>query len=595
MQWQTLVQNVSYSSGFAGTVSNIDAGSPEQLAKPFQYSYDYARKDFGDWPNRRIVSLIPLMVFLYGVDDPKPVDTILLGGPATYKFRSTIQLPQGYTAELPPAAKQQTDFADYAATYSLANGTLLAEKTLTFKQREIPVAKWDEYLKFEKAVTEEAGGFIQLIGSGAKTAATATESNSAASELVQQAFASIQAHDYDGARQALDKAASINPSERGLWAGYGFAAISQNRFDEGVKDYQKEIQNHPENFGVYYSLAGLEEFHKHPEEAEKTLRSLLQASPDDVQGHTMLASLLTRQQRFADAVPVLESAVKLSPDNTNLKVMLGTTELSSGQKDKGAALLKDLLANATDESVWNDAAYALADANVELPLARSSCEKALKQLDDKTSQIALATLTNDDLKYVVHLGATWDTMAWILYRQGDNSSAEKYAKAAWMLDQRPDVGMHLGRIYETLGDRPAAIQSYRLAVAAGTASDTSGVAEARDRLRKLTSSDLSSSDKTAAGETLGKLRTTTIPVENKKLGSADFFVLLSPGHVEDVQFLKGEEALKSSVALLRSATFDTPFPPGSGAKIVRRGILYCGSVPKDCQFTLLPPETTKRN
>ncbi len=595
VQWQTLVQNVSYSTGFSGTVSNIDASSPEQLAKPFQYSYDYTRKEFADWPNRRIVSLIPLVAFPYGEDDPKPADTILLGGPVTYTFHSSIQLPQGYTAELPPNAKQQTDFAEYSSTYSQANGSFIVERSFTFKQREIPVSRWDDYLKFEKAVTEETSGFIQLIGSGAKASASGSESNPEASRLIQQAFVEIKAHNYDGARQSLDQAAKLSPSERGLWAGYGYADISQNRIDEGLKSYQKEIQYHPENFGVYYSLAGLQEYHKHPTDAEKTLRALLQASPDDLTGHTMLAGLLTRQKRFAEAIPLLEDAVKLSPDNANLKVMLGTAELSGGEEAKGVALLKDLLVNTTDESILNDAAYALADANQELPLARSSCEKSLKQLDELTSKISLGTLSDNDLKLVVHLGATWDTMGWILYRQGEIASAQDYAKAAWTLDQRPDVGLHLGRIYETKGNRAEAIHSYQLAIASGSSADTTGVADALDRLKKLTSSDFSFRDRSAAAEALGKLRTVNIAVPEKKTGTADFLVLFSPGRLEDVQFLSGDETLKPAAPLLKQAAFDVPFPSGSAAKIVRRGILYCAATPKDCQFTLIPPDTTKRN
>ena len=594
VQWQSLVQSVSYSTGFAGTDNNIDAGSPEQTAKPFQYSYDYTRKDFADWPNRRIVTLIPLVAFAYGEDDPKPTDTILLGGPLTYTFRSSIQLPQGYTAELPPAAKQQTDFAEYSSTYSQTNGLFIVERTFALKQREIPASRWNDYVKFEKAVTQEAGQFIQLIGAGSKPAANAAESNPEAVKLIQQAFAEIQAHDYDGARQALDQAAKLNPSERGLWAGYGYADISQNQFDEGLKAYQKEIQTHPENFGVYLSLAGLQDYHKHPAEAEKTLRALLQASPADLQGHTMLAAILTRQNRFDEAVPLLEDAVRLSPDNANLKVMLGTVELKGDQKGKGIALIKDLLANATDESVLNDAAYSLADANVELPLARSSCEKSLKQLDEKTSQISLTRLSDEDLKYVVHLGATWDTMAWILYRQGENTAAENYSKAAWMLNQRPDVGLHLGSIYEAEGKREAAVYSYRLAIASGSGTAT-GTEEARDRLKKLTSSDFSSSDRISAGEALSKQRSVRVAVADKKTGNADFLILFAPGRVEEAQFLSGEEALKPAAKLLKTAPFDVPFPTGSGAKIVRRGIFYCSPVPKDCQFTLLPLDTTKRN
>jgi tetratricopeptide (TPR) repeat protein/transglutaminase-like putative cysteine protease len=597
VQWQTLVQNVSYSSGFAGTVSNIDASIPEQLAKPFQYSYDYTRKDFADWPNRRIVSLIPLVAFPYGEDDAKPVDTILLGGPVTYTFHSTIQLPQGYTAELPPNAKQQTDFAEYSSTYSQANGSFLVDRTFTFKQREIPASRWDDYLKFEKAVTEEAAGFIQLIGSGVQVKASQEAGNPDAAKLIRQAFADIGRRNFDVAKQELDQAAKLSPNERELWGGYGYLDISQNRVDEGIKKYQKELSLHPDRFDMYRYLAGVQEHHNHPEDAVQTLRALLKAAPDDSKGHAQLSALLIRQRRFAEAIPVLAEAVAQSPNNEGLKAELGNAELQGGARDKGAALLREVLTDSTDKDVLNDAAYALAEANLELPLARTSCEKALRLFDEATAKTTLSVLTDGDLRYVTHMAATWDTMAWILYRQEEFSKAEEFAHAAWMLDPGPTIGLHLGQIYEKQGKKGEAMRTYRLAVASSIAAGMPGVEDARQRLIALKgSSDATTDEESKSLEELNALRTVSVSSSKDNRGAADFFVLFSPGpRIEDVQFLNGDESSKSVADLLKHTAFDVPFPPGSGARIVRRGTFYCSEIPKKCQFTMRPPEATKRN
>jgi tetratricopeptide (TPR) repeat protein/transglutaminase-like putative cysteine protease len=594
VQWGTLIQNVSYATGFGGTTSNVTAGIPEKLAGPFVVSYDYTRKSYADWDNRRILPMMPPYAFSYGEDDAKPAETIMLGGPANLQFRTTITLPHEYRAELPSPVTLHTSFADYATTYSQADGNLIVERKIHVGPREIPVAQWDDYLKFEKAVIADEGTFIQLIGAGAKAPENQAASNSEANELVRGAFASIQAHDLKAARAALDQAARLNPTERGLWGAYGFADMMDNQYDDAVKAYKKEIENHPEVVGVYRTLAAMQQSHKHPDEAIQTLRELLKAAPADVEGHRQLASVLMGQKRFAEALPVLQEAVTQSPEVKSFQVMLGSAQISSGAKDQGAQTLKGLLAAATDESLLNDAAYELADADLELPLARSSCQKALKQLDEMTAKANVSQVTDEDLRHVTHLAATWDTMAWILYRQGDIPGAEDYARASWMLDQRPTIGLHLGEIYEKQGKRDEAIRAYRLAVASSVGGEGTGASEARDRLKLLHAPDASKSDGALQAE-LGNLRSVKVSSPGRPTGSADFFLLFSPGpKVEGTQFVSGDESLKSILPQLTQSRFELPFPAGSNARLLRRGILFCSEALKGCQFTMLLPESTKR-
>ena len=54
-KWQELIQMITRSVGFAGTVSNVSVDNPDNLKEPFHYSYDYLRSDYSDWPNRRII------------------------------------------------------------------------------------------------------------------------------------------------------------------------------------------------------------------------------------------------------------------------------------------------------------------------------------------------------------------------------------------------------------------------------------------------------------------------------------------------------------------------------------------------------------
>ena len=587
VQWNTLMQSVSYASGFSGTTSNVTAGSPEKLDVPLQIAYEYTRKKYADWDNHRILPLMPPLSFSYNEDDVKPTDTILMSGPANIDLHTTIAMPKGYRAELPPAVKLHTAFADYATNYSQSDGNLVVQRNIHIGPREIPIAQWDEYLKFEKAVVADEGTFIQLDSPG--------ESNPEANGLVRQAYDSLEVHDLKAARTALDQAAKLNPTERGLWGGYGLADIYDNHPEEAINAYKKEIENHPEVTGMYLSLAGLQQNRQDAAGAIQTLHDLLKIAPADVAGHRALASVLIRQKRYAEAIPVLQEAVIQSPEVKNFKVMLGSVQIASGAKDSGAATLRELLTEATDESTLNDAAYSLADAGLELPLAHSSCEKALKQLDELTAKTNLSVISDADLFHVIHLAATWDTMGWILFRQNDLVQAEEYAKASWALDQQPAIGEHLGEIYEKQGKKAEAIHAFQLAVASGK-QDPNAVEAARARLKVLGATEVSVNESISFSGELSQLRSVDVPVAGVSKGSADYFILLSPGpKVEKVRYITGDESLKGAGDLLREAKLNQPFPAGSSARIARRGILFCSSVQKGCQFTLVPPEATKRN
>jgi tetratricopeptide (TPR) repeat protein len=466
------------------------------------------------------------------------------------------------------------------------------------------VAQWDDYLKFEKAVVADEGTFIQLIGAGAAAPENQAASNPEAAALVQQAFAEIRAKNYETATAKLDQAKKLNPAQFGVSAGYGYIDMWQHRDEDGIAEYRTEIKNHPENLDAYRTLAFMQLRAKHEEEAIETCRALLKAAPEDVPAHRQLASILVQRKRSSEAVPVLQEAIKLAPDDAYLKVMLGTAQITSGARDEGASTLRTLLNSSSDENILNDAAYALADAGLELPLARSSCERALSQYDELTSRTTLSALTDKDLSYVTHIAATWDTMAWILYRQGETAQAEEYARASWMLDQRPTIGLHLGEIYEKQGKKDEAVRVYRLAIASSVGADTSGVDDAKARLKQLGEAEVTANN-AQIQEELGTLRSSKLANPSNAKGSADFFLLFSSGpgisgpktsgsRIEDLQFVTGDASIKSLEPQLREARFDVPFPPGSNARLVRRGILFCSEAIKGCQFTLILPENTKR-
>ena len=98
----------------------------------------------------------PVPPFLLTPDDNKKAKPIKIGSPEETLYQATVKLPAGSAPSLPVAVNLHESFADYQATYSFADGTLHAERRLTTKVSEIPIAQMDAYRAFNKAIANMA-------------------------------------------------------------------------------------------------------------------------------------------------------------------------------------------------------------------------------------------------------------------------------------------------------------------------------------------------------------------------------------------------------------------------------------------------------
>jgi tetratricopeptide (TPR) repeat protein len=227
-----------------------------------------------------------------------------------------------------------------------------------------------------------------------------------------------------------------------------------------------------------------------------------------------------------------------------------------------------------------------------LDIAEASCKKALEPLDQEAAKLTLNNLNNSDLRRLQLLAAAWDTMGWIYFRKGELALAESYVRASWFEGQHREVGDHLGQIYEKQGKKQEAANIYALAVAASKVSpDPAGREDMEKRLAALKAQGIHSTY-TDPGRELGEQRSVYLPRLSKNYASADFFVVLAPGKVEETAFIRGDESLKAAEEALRKANFEVPFPKDSQAKLIRRGILVCSEGSDKCQFTMLLPQST---
>ncbi len=604
-QWTTLVQNISGRLGFGGTVTGVDAADPADLQAPFHYSYDYERKTYSDWENKRITPpLPPLGLPLLKEDMEEPKEPRSIGGPAKTTYRAKVELPSGYTAEVPANVHLQNDFGEYEAKYEVKNGVFSAERVLTIKAPKLSGPQWAEYRKFSKAILDDQTQVTQLVRVTAKSDspdnAAGVRDVAAAAELVARAAAALQSRDFATANRQLAEAERINSAQFGLWAMKATVYGMQNQNENAISALKKEIEFHPGAESNYRMLAEIQLHSGHRADGVKTLGELVKLAPQDADGVMRFASEMMADKRDREVVAPLREAMTANPDNVDLKVKLAQVLLRTGEKSDGLAIVNQLRSQDLDGYTLNDVAWALADSDTESAMAVELSERAAAKIENDFKDVTLSTLTNQQLQVIQVLGATWDTVGWAAYRSGDLVKAEKYVKAAWLMDQQAVEAEHLGRIYEAQKKTAEAAHAYKLSLAV---KDSKDVRERLAALKPAPAPPAASkpSMRTTAvrpEEELVVLRTIPIPEvkrQSTQFQQGEFFILFSSAGVDDVQFISGDDAIRDAADALRHAHYNTPFPDQGPEKIARRGVLSCSAyTTPHCQLVLYLPANTRK-
>ena len=604
-QWKDLVQRVSYGLGFGGDVSEVNAGQPEKTDEPFHFSYVYKRKDYSDWSNRRITPPLPSITLPAADDDVTPTVPIWLGSPGEIDFHATLELPKGYSPELPKAVHIKKDFADYDATYSFNSGVITASRHMLIKLREVPASQYAEYRSFRKAVDDDYGTYSSLsIGRSASSAASYQNEiwnlpysqNTEAARLYDDAREQSQRNDAQAEITSLKRAVEIDPKfvRAWLWLGEIYKWTRQN--DLALQAYRKAIEIDPEQAVSYkalgFTLIGMGKV----EESIPIWQQLVKVAPENADGYANLGTALLSLKRYDEAISALVSAAKLSPEQAGLEFSLGTAYLQTGDAGKSRTAFEAALKLDSTSMMLNNVAYSLAEQNTDLDKAREYSERAVREEEEASAKTQLSELQTSDLDHPRRLAMFWDTLGWTYYRSNNLASAEAYLKAAWTLSQSPVIGRHLGRVYEQQGKRAAALHAYQLAYCASPFQSVPGLPVAPLTFKK-DASELEHDIRRLGGQPesttfrndLNQMRTIKLARTISGNMSAEFFVVLGPGNKVDAKFVSGSDSLKGIQNTLESTSFNLRFPDDRPTRILRRGIVGCYQY-TGCSFVLIPPD-----
>jgi Flp pilus assembly protein TadD len=626
-EWDQASQFISSNEGFGGTTSNSQFKNVEDLSLPIEMTYDYDRHPFGDWDNRRIVPLFPALELpQMASDSTAPKEDIDLGAPRQMVAITHIQLPDRYRTDLPDPIHVKTDFATFDKTYRFDGKEITTERTIVILKQKVAKEDWKIYQKFAKDIGLEGEPWIQLIqptkdvvvkienpvtttppklisrdgktvtiqvpseapASVAKrTEPAAAAENATARELMDKAREQFRTGDWPGAKVTLESVRQKNPDEESLWSMLGVVAAMQRNYDEAKADYLKEFKKYPDNPMVAAALAEVERKSGDAAGAQQTLKDYLTHHPDELRLSLQLAQMQLAAEDNNGALTTLQSAADHHPEDSNVRLQLSDTLLRLHRMDEAAAAAKSVLEDATEPQPMNDAAYVLSETGHDLAYAETMSRKSVEILEEKTASLTTAEANSQAFETARLLIAAWDTLGWILYKEGRLEDAQPLFAAAWRDGLSAEVGDHLGQLDEAMQKKDEACAAYRLADAAVNSTTPPAVRKhIHESFTRLEAGGAKPGPKNGT-DALQALRTYKLGHIAGMNGWGTFRIQLTADGVLEAQQMSGDRRIASIGDEIKKMKFPELVPPGSKARLLRSAVVSCSQT-AGCELVLVP-------
>jgi TonB family protein len=395
--------------------------------------------------------------------------------------------------------------------------------------------------------------------------------------------------DYQTAVNLCRRIIDLAPQDAGAWNRLGKSLLALNELDAAANAFASSIKFYPGSTVAYNNL-GLVYWRQHKyEDAAAQFRKQIVINPDDHYAHGNLGMLLRDQKKCGDAMPELQKSLAISPDKPEPSVALGECDIDLGNRAKGLSELEQAVSSSSAPGIWNDAAYFLAERNIELDLAEKWSDTCLAMESARLQSISLDHVTPAQLNFVTWIAFYWDTRGWIYFLRGDPVNAESYLEASWRLYPDIEMGNHLAQVYEKAGRREDAIRTYAMAIAGADLNTRfkpreEDVADAKQRLKNLETNIDAAVER---GRTdLQQLRLISIPNAAKAKGEGDFLLRFTSDRKIEAKRISGDASLDPFVQILQTAELPVPIPRNVRVEIPQRGTITCKSGSEPCRFAI---------
>jgi choline-sulfatase len=150
----------------------------------------------------------------------------------------------------------------------------------------------------------------------------------------------------DEALKAEQAALSVEPSLPSAHNGIGLLMIDAGRHADAVAAFDRATQFDPTNAEYWVNLGNARRAAGHLNEAGDAYRRASVLEPSSADAANGLGVLLVQQRRATEAIPLFERALASSPDFHEARLNLAIAYQESGQRERAAAVYREVLAHA---------------------------------------------------------------------------------------------------------------------------------------------------------------------------------------------------------------------------------------------------------
>jgi len=584
-QWTSFGAALASAEGLYGDVTDVQPGNPTATRQPFEVAFQLVKAGYVTWSGKRARVPAPLPT----LDLPRDTsDTAGLHASLPdqdYTARLRLVLPASVTARTPVPVALTRPYGEYHSSYSVHGDTMLAERALHLTGRILSGTGQRDLTAFVRVIREDESQEIALerATSGADSTAPASAT---ADELHSSALAALNNGDARTALRLLRRVVDLDPRHQWAWNNLGRAYLRLGMLDSAIVAFKRQADINPYDQYAYNNLGLAFWRQRKYGEARDAFQQQLKVSPLDRYAHANLGRMYAEQHRDSAAVTELGQAISISADDPQLHVDLGKAYLSVGQPDKAQREFDRAIELAPIPVMWNNVAYAYAVQGVNLARAEQYARSAVDATAASARNVTLDHVGLKDAAAVSSLGAFWDTLGWVYFREGNSLEAERYVRAAWLLNLNGEVGDHLAQIEERLGRKDDAARTYALALAARRP-----LPDTRAHLAKLLGGDrqIDAMVERARSE-LVQLRSVPLGTTLREDLQGTVTLLFGSGpKVEQITFAPGSDRLRVLDGALRAARYPLELPDSNPVKVLRRGVVTCSSDKGRCVIVLDEP------
>lgn len=349
-------------------------------------------------------------------------------------------------ATLAQAADARSEWPALLALQLLVNADMPSAEALVQRYLESPQAKPEVRVAYARALVEQgrpADANAQL------DVLTRQQPDYAEGWLVKGALLLDERRGAE-AEQALQRYLRMTDQASADHAGgrdqarMMLAQLAERRNDFTTADQLLRAVESPEQaLSVQVRRAQLLVRQGRMNEARQAIRSVPERQPEDARNKLLAEAQLLRDNQLGElSYKMLSDELANDPDDATLLYDTAMAAEKAGRLDDMERLLRRLIElDPKAANAYNALGYSLADRGVRLQEAKTLIEKAVQ-------------LRPDD-HYIQ------DSLGWVEFRLGNLPQARQLLEGAFNKRPDPEIAAHLGEVLWAIGDREAALSTWR--------------------------------------------------------------------------------------------------------------------------------------